>query len=60
MSGRFETVMEGDDMGMSKGLENLDFAVEVLPELLVQSFKLDRFDGDGGSSFLYDDAEIST
>lgn len=60
MSGRLETIMEGDDMGMSKSLEDLDFAVEILPELLVQSFKLDGFDGDGSSSFLYNKANIST
>jgi hypothetical protein len=30
--------MESDNMGVSQGLENLDFSVEILFQLLVQSF----------------------
>lgn len=29
--------MEGDNVGMPKRLENLDFTVKVLPEFLVES-----------------------
>jgi hypothetical protein len=39
--------MEGDDVGMAEGLEDLDLAVEVLLELLVQAGELDRLDRDG-------------
>lgn len=45
-------------MRMSKGLEDLDFAVEVLSKFLVKSFQLNGFDSDGSSSFLYDNVRL--
>lgn len=46
--------MEGDDMGMAKGLEDLDLAIEILSKLLVEPLELDRFDGDSGLGLLFD------
>ena len=47
--------MQGDDMGMSQGLEDLDLAVEVLSELLVEAPELDALDGNDLPRFLLDD-----
>jgi hypothetical protein len=35
MGGGLDAVMQGDDVGMSEGLENLDLPVEVLLQILV-------------------------
>lgn len=45
-------------MRMSKGLEDLDFAVEVLSKFLVKSFQFNGFDSNGSSSFLYDKVRL--
>jgi hypothetical protein len=37
--------MQGNDVRVAKCREDLDFAVQVLLELLVQSLELDRLDG---------------
>lgn len=42
-----ETVVQGDDVRVSQGLEDLYLAVEVLLEFLVQALDLYRLDGDG-------------
>ncbi len=39
-------------MGMAEPLEDLDLAVEVFLELLVQAGELDRLDGDEGAGGL--------
>lgn len=52
---RLDAVMQGDDMGMSQGLEDLDLAVEVLSELLVEAPELDALDGNDLPRFLLDD-----
>lgn len=53
VSSRFETVMKGNDVRMPQGLEDLDFAIEIFLEFLIQSLKLDRFDGNSGLGFLW-------
>ena len=41
--------MEGDDVWVSEVLENLDFAIEVLFQLLVETREIDGLDGDSGA-----------
>lgn len=52
MCGRFEAVMEGDDVRMSEVLEDVDFTVQVLLELLIKTGKFDRFDSYCGTGNL--------
>ena len=40
-------------MGMSQGLEYLNFAIKILSQLPVKAFEIDRLDGYGGFAFLY-------
>ena len=56
---RLDAVMEGDDVGMSKRLQNLDLAVEVLLELLIQTGQLNRLDGDRGLFDLQQQQRVS-
>jgi len=46
---RFDAVMEGNDVRVAKLLEDLDFAIQIVLELFVQSPKLDRFDSNEGT-----------
>ena len=55
MGPRLDTVVEGNDVGMAEPLEDLDLAVEIFLELLVQAGELDRLDGDEGARVLYND-----
>ena len=55
MGPRLDTIMEGNDVGMAEPLEDLDLAVEVFLQLLVQAGELDRLDGDEGARGLYND-----
>jgi hypothetical protein len=45
MRARLDAIMESNDMRVPKGLENLNFAIEIFLQLLVQTGKLDRLDG---------------
>lgn len=47
-------------MRMPQGLEDLDLAVEVLLELLVEALDFDRLDGNGSFGFLMRVSEIVT
>ena len=47
--------MKGDDVWMSKGLENLDFSIEVLLQLFVKTAEFDGLDGYQGTSNLISD-----
>ena len=42
---RFHAVMKGDNVRVSQVLENLDFSIQVLLQLLVQARELNGFDG---------------
>lgn len=44
--------MQGNDVWVSEVLEDLDFAVQILLQLLVQSGELDGFDGDCSTRYL--------
>jgi len=44
MGRRFSAIDESDDMGMVEAFEDLDFAVEVVLELLIEFRQIDRFD----------------
>jgi len=44
--------MEGNNMRMPESFEDLDLAIEVLLELLVQSCELHRLDGNESASDL--------
>ena len=50
--GRLDAVVEGNDMWVAEGFKDLDFAIEVLLQLLVKTGKFDGFDGNGGARFL--------
>ena len=45
-------------MRMPQGLEYLDLPVQILFEFLVESFQLDRLDGDGLFGVLYGQAML--
>ena len=46
MAGRFDAVVEGNNVRMPKSLEDGDLAVQVFLEFLAQAPELDRLDGD--------------
>ena len=52
MGRRFSAIDESDDMGMVEAFEDLDFAVEVVLELLIEFRQIDRFDSYKGSGGL--------
>ncbi len=52
MGARLDTVVQGDDVRVTERLEDLDLAIEILFELLVQTSEFDRLDGDGGIRYL--------
>ncbi len=57
---RLDAIMEGDDMRMPKRLQDLDFSIQILFELLVETGELDGFDSNQGTSNLWEAKLLAT
>ena len=55
MGGRLDAIVKSDDVWVSESLENLNLAIEVLFELLVEPLEVDGFDGNSSLVFLFTD-----
>lgn len=59
MGGRLNTVVERDDVRVPERLQNLDFAIQVLFQLLVKAAEFDGLDGDQSTSNLQQNRDVS-